>query len=53
MTVMPENRYEVKPCATDAARNNVAAFGVFRPPIPAPADRSRRPAALSAPTTST
>ena len=29
MTVLPDGRYEVKSFATDAARNNVAAYGVF------------------------
>ena len=29
MTVLPGARYEVKSFATDAARNNVAAYGVF------------------------
>ena len=29
MTVLPDGRYEVKSFATDASRNNVAAFGVF------------------------
>lgn len=30
MTVLPDATYEVKSFATDAARNNVAAYGVFR-----------------------
>jgi predicted ester cyclase len=29
MTVLPDARYEVKSFATDGARNNVAAYGVF------------------------
>ncbi len=29
MTVLPDGRYEVKSFATDAARNNVAAYAVF------------------------
>ena len=29
MTVLPDAHYEVKSFATDAARNNVAAYGVF------------------------
>lgn len=29
LTVLPDGRYEVKAFATDAARNNVAAYGVF------------------------
>ena len=29
MTVLPDARYEVKSFATDAQRNNVAAYGVF------------------------
>ena len=29
MTVLPDARYEVKSFATDAVRNNVAAYGVF------------------------
>ena len=29
MTIMPDARYEVKSFATDAVRNNVAAYGVF------------------------
>ena len=29
MTVLPDATYEVKSFATDAARNNVAAYGVF------------------------
>ncbi|HEY3738247.1 MAG TPA: nuclear transport factor 2 family protein [Bryobacteraceae bacterium] len=29
MTVMPDARYEIKSFATDAGRNNVAAYGVF------------------------
>jgi predicted ester cyclase len=29
MTIMPDGRYEVKSFATDAERNNVAAYGVF------------------------
>lgn len=29
MTILPDARYEVKSFATDAARNNVAAYGVF------------------------
>ena len=29
MTVLPDGRYDVKSFATDAARNNVAAYGVF------------------------
>ena len=29
MTVMPDGRYELKSFATDAARSNVAAYGVF------------------------
>lgn len=29
MTVLPDGRYEVKSFATDTARNNVAAYGVF------------------------
>jgi len=29
MTVLPDARYEVKSFATDSARNNVAAYGVF------------------------
>jgi predicted ester cyclase len=30
MIILPDARYEVKSFATDAARNNVAAYGVFR-----------------------
>ena len=30
MTVLPDARYEVKSFATDAVRNNVAAYGVFQ-----------------------
>jgi predicted ester cyclase len=29
MTIMPDGSYEVKPFATDAERNNVAAYAVF------------------------
>jgi len=29
ITILPDARYEVKSFATDAARNNVSAFGVF------------------------
>jgi len=29
MTILPDARYDVKSFATDAARNNVAAYGVF------------------------
>src|SRR5262245_14534933 len=29
MTIMPDGRYEIKSFATDADRNNVAAYGVF------------------------
>ena len=29
VTVLPDTRYEVKSFATDNARNNVAAYGVF------------------------
>ena len=29
MSVLPDGRYEVKSFATDATRNNVAAYGVF------------------------
>ena len=29
MTVLPDARYELKSFATDSARNNVAAYGVF------------------------
>ena len=29
MSVLPDARYEVKSFATDAARNNVAAYGIF------------------------
>jgi steroid delta-isomerase-like uncharacterized protein len=29
LTVLPDARYEVKSFATDSARNNVAAYGVF------------------------
>ena len=29
LTVLPDARYEIKSFATDAARNNVAAYGVF------------------------
>jgi steroid delta-isomerase-like uncharacterized protein len=29
MTVLPDARYEVKSFATDSARNNVAAYGIF------------------------
>ncbi|HYW70549.1 MAG TPA: ester cyclase, partial [Pyrinomonadaceae bacterium] len=29
MTVLPDGHYEVKSFATDLARNNVAAYGVF------------------------
>ena len=29
LTVLPDGRYEVKSFAVDAARNNVAAYGVF------------------------
>lgn len=29
MTVLPDAHYEVKSFATDAARNNVAAYGIF------------------------
>ena len=29
LTVLPDAQYEVKSFATDAARNNVAAYGVF------------------------
>ena len=29
LTVLPNAHYEIKSCATDAARNNVAAYGVF------------------------
>ena len=30
LTVLPDAQYEVKSFATDAQRNNVAAFGIFR-----------------------
>jgi predicted ester cyclase len=29
LTILPDGRYEIKSFATDAARNNVAAYGVF------------------------
>jgi hypothetical protein len=29
LTILPDGRYEVKSFATDAARNNVAAYGIF------------------------
>ena len=29
MTILPDGRYELKSFATDAARNNVAAYGIF------------------------
>jgi predicted ester cyclase len=29
LTVLPDARYEVKSFATDSARNNVAAYGIF------------------------
>lgn len=29
LTIMPDSRYEIKSFATDSARNNVSAFGVF------------------------
>ena len=36
VTVLPDARYDVKSFAVDAARNNVAAYGVFMPHILAP-----------------
>ena len=29
LTILPDGRYEVKSFATDAVRNNVAAYGIF------------------------
>ena len=51
MTVLPDGHYEVKSFATDAARNNVAAYGVFHGIILAPAARFRRRDATPARTT--
>lgn len=46
MTVLPDGRYELKSFATDAARNNVAAYAVFHathtgPGGPVPPTRRR------------
>jgi hypothetical protein len=45
LTVLPDGRYELKSFATDATRNNVAAYAVFHATHTGPGARFRRPAA--------
>ena len=52
-TPVPDASYEVRSFAVDDARQNVAAYGVFRGTQPARAGRCRRRERRSRPTTST
>ena len=49
LTILPDGRYEVKSFATDAVRNNVAAYGIFHAthtgsggPVPANGPKHQR-----------
>ena len=52
-TPLPDGNYEVRSFAVDDDRQSVAAYGIFRVPIPARAVLYRRPGRRSKPTTST